>query len=250
MPDEFLSLKTVDRRPPLFGKYGERLDGGALTPAEASELDPFGESACAQLAFRLSRPVNLNTYTPSIYMLRDDKKQTNIYDVDENGIATDLRTDILEYPFATLLNRGSATRQLAEYSDEYEKYYWPSYLMRAAPDDSTPLRVMLENTGRPLSHVTLTNYMFNGDVAQDVVVVRLAGIRGGVLSNNLHVNGAFAVIRNNKVYNGVVAERPCSDIASASVSTLQRSLEVRLFDTHGNPLKSVSVSMWFSLYFK
>jgi hypothetical protein len=122
--------------------------------------------------------------------------------------------------------------------------------MRSAPDDSTPLRVLLENTGRPLSHVTLTNYVFTGDVAQDVIVVRLAGIRGGVLSNNVHVSGAFAVIRNNKEDNGVVAARPNSEIASASVSTLQRSLEVRLFDTHGNPLKNLNVSMWFSLFFK
>jgi hypothetical protein len=217
---------------------------GSVTPA------PF------RRAFRLSKPLNLNTFVPSYFTLnafdKPSKLNIRIYDVDLNGNATTLRSDI-GYPFITLTSRNSISRVITNTQHPHERYYWPMYVTKKLGSFS-PLSVSLQNTGRRPKHLALNTFKLSvRDSGVSAVVMRVSNVRGEVLSNRERLNEAFAIL---PVVNDESASDPHADgemtrvVAQASLAEgpSVRAIEVEFYDLQGGPV-DVEASLWFSLIF-
>jgi hypothetical protein len=215
----------------------------------------------ANRAYRVSEPLNLNTFTPTYATKLASKAQTAIYATDVRGIANDLLPfDAADWPFLTLSTRSEAAELMRDSGQEYhEKFLWPAYRQRrglptgaGSPDSDLELR--LQNTGKKPRAIRLLAYSIGAPSAYSSVVVRIDGVKGEIQSNNTTINGAFAVLRladfsfTNKTLVGDSVRSDDHPIASAPVDKTLRQLRVRFFDMSGHELKNnLMVSMWFSL---
>jgi len=163
----------------LAGAYG----GEVMDSTQKERMNPYPyEESCARLCFRLSQPLNMNTYIPSIPMLRDGVLTANgdvartPYTVDEFGVAQALVSNPADYPFATLVSRNAATRQLASFSKYHEKFYWPAYVTRKWSNPKLTLNMGLTPRGEAPSRVTLLKYTVHGICTNEVLVMHFAGV--------------------------------------------------------------------------
>jgi len=243
----------------LVGAYG----GEGVDATQFERMNPFPyEASCARLCFRLSQPLNLNTYIPSIPMVRDVVLRSGDlswkpYTVDAFGVAQELITnfpDPVDYPFASLVSRNSATRQLASFSEHHEKFYWPAYVTRKLSNPKLTLNMGLTPGGYAPSRITLLKYTVHGICTNEVLVMHVAGVHGEVKSNNVHANGSFAILPVAESTNGdaysdrkLASRAVCGYIANAGIISMQRSLDVRFTDLSGTELDNLSISLWFTV---
>jgi hypothetical protein len=82
----------------------------------------------ANRVYRVSEPLNLNTFTPTYATKLAGKAQTAIYTTDVRGIANDLAPfEAADWPFLTLSTRSEATDLMRDSGREYhEKFLWPA----------------------------------------------------------------------------------------------------------------------------
>jgi hypothetical protein len=215
----------------------------------------------ANRVYRVSEPLNLNTFTPTYATKLAGKAQTAIYTTDVRGIANDLAPfEAADRPFLTLSTQSEAADLMRDSGREYhEKFLWPAYRQRrglptGAGSPDSDLELHLQNTGRKPRAIRLLSYSLGAPSAYSSVVVRIDGVEGEIQSNNTTINGAFAVLRlayfsfANKSLVGDSIRSDDRPIASAPVDTTLRQLRVRFFDMSGHELKNnLMVSMWFSL---
>jgi hypothetical protein len=109
----------------------------------------------ANRVFRVSEPLNLNTFTPTYATKLAGKAQTAIYTTDSRGIANDLAPfTAADWPFLTLSTRSEAADLMRDSGQEYhEKFLWPAYRQRCglptgAGSPEADLELHLQNTGR------------------------------------------------------------------------------------------------------
>jgi hypothetical protein len=215
----------------------------------------------ANRVYRVSEPLNLNTFTPTNATKLAGKAQTAIYTTDGRGIANDLAPfEAADWPFLTLLMRSEAAELMRDSGQEYhEKFLWPTYRQRrglptGAGSPDSDLELHLQNTGRKPRAIRLLAYSLGAPSAYSSVVVRIDGVKGEIQSNNNTINGAFVVLRladfsfANKSIVGDSVRSDDRPIATAPVDTTLRQLRVRFFAMSGHELKNnLMVSMWFSL---
>jgi len=243
----------------LVGAYG----GEGVDATQFERMNPFPyEESCARLCFRLSQPLNLNTYIPGIPMVRDAVLRPGDLSwkpciVDAFGVAQTLITDFQnpsDYPFARLVSRNAATRQLASFSEHHEKFYWPMYVTRKLSNPKLTLNMGLTPGGYAPSRITLLKYTVHGICTNEVLVMHVAGVHGEVKSNNVHANGSFAILPVAESTNGdaysdrkLASSAVCGYIANAGIISMQRSLDVRFTDLSGTELDNLSISLWFTV---
>lgn len=206
--------------------------------------------------FRLSVPVDLNTFAPSYFTQRYDKIGDQIYTVDSlTGLANDLRT---QTSTVTLASRGKAWRMGADETNFFERFYWPMYSERTTRSTAEGLSVALQNLQQRPVKIALRMFAFHGAIEQDELVLKLDGVRGLVVSNNATANTAFAVLStslpatrdNIAAAAAVTVER--SDtlvLAEAPIDTTLRTITARLYDLAGNEV-FVPISLLFDLTLK
>jgi len=245
----------------MYGAYGGDPMNADIKSINKHNPYPHEES-CAQLCFRLSQPLNLNTYIPSIPMLKDTALTSNNnsltwrpYAVDEFGVAQTLADfqDTGGYPFASLVSRNAATRQLASFSEYHEKFYWPAYVTRKLSYPKMTLSMGLTPGGYAPSRITLLKYTVHGICTNEVLVMHVAGVHGEVKSNNVHANGSFDVMPVAESTNGdkysdrELASSACGFIANGGIISMQRSLDVWFTDLSGTEIENLSISLWFTV---
>lgn len=206
--------------------------------------------------FRLSTPVDLNTFSPSYFTQRYDKIGQQIYAIDAlTGLATDLMPLTST---VTLASRGKAWRMGAHGTNFYERFYWPMYLERATRSTAAALSVNLQNLQQRPVKIALRMFAFHGAIEQDEIVLKLDGVRGSVVSNNATANTAFAVLSTSlpasrhmlSSATAVTVQR--SDtlvLAEAPIDTTLRTITARLYDLAGNEV-FVPISLMFDLTLK
>jgi len=241
----------------MYGAYGG--DPVNASAASIQQNNPYpNEESCSRLCFRLSEPLNLNTYIPSLPMLKDTALMNNDsltwkpYTVDEFGVAQALE-NLADYPFASLVSRNAVTRQLASYSEYHEKFYWPAYVTRKLSHPKMTLNMGLTPGGYAPSRITLLKYTIHGICTTEVIVMHVAGVHGEVKSNNVHANGSFAVMpvaestNGNKYSDRELASSACGFIANGGIISMQRSVDVRFTDLAGKEMENLSISLWFTV---
>ena len=242
----------------LAGAYG----GEGVDATQIARMNPFPyEESCARLCFRLSQPLNLNTYIPSIPMVRDAVLRSGDlswkpYTVDAFGVAQTLINfpTPVDYPFASLVSRNAATRQLASFSEYHEKFYWPAYVTRKWSNPKLTLNMGLTPGGCAPSRITLLKYTVHGICTNEVLVMHVAGVHGEVKSNNVHANGSFAILpvaesTNEDAYSDrkLASSAVCGYIANAGIISMQRLLDVWFTDLSGAELDNLLISLWFTV---
>jgi hypothetical protein len=238
----------------IFGPTG----AGEVVNTSTWVDDWLAGPGAVRYAWRVSMPLNLNTYVPCHTTLT--KATSNfIYTVDERGIANNLvEFTPADWPFLTLSNRSLVRQEMFDSNQKYhEKFLWPAYRQRRGlpMGASTPMHdfiVPLQNDGRRPRHISLMAYSISGPLTQSIIV-RIDGVSGRIQSNIATVNGAFAVLRMsdvsqmNQMFNSDSIRSDSRPIVSAPIDTTVRQMRVRFHDLSGNELSNLAVSMWISL---
>lgn len=221
--------------------------------------DWLAGSGVASFAYRVSQPLNLNTFTPCHATLKQNKP-SQIYSVDAKGVANALFSYAPEaWPFLTLASRSHVQQIMWDSGQKYhEKFLWPTYRQRrglatGAETENDTFIVPLQNDGKRPRHISLLSYSIAAPLT-NAVVVRIDGVGGQLQSNNTTVNGAFAVLRMtsdaadaHRTMSGDSIRSEARPIASAPVDTTVRQMRVRFYDLSGHELKNLLVSLWFSV---
>jgi hypothetical protein len=214
--------------------------------------------------FRLSMPVDLNTFTPSYVTQRYDQLGTQIYEIDpDTGLA--VATAPFTASTVTLASRGRAWRTgtLPTY---YERFYWPMYVLRSGEagvaggttSTGSQLSVQLQNRQQRPVGIALRAFAIHGPIAEDQLVLKIDGVRGTVVSNNPTANTAFAVLSTSlpstrgdiSTALAVTADR--SDmrvLAEAPIDQTLRTITARFYTLQGQEVQA-PVSLWLDLTLK
>jgi hypothetical protein len=272
MPPYLVTGHTLDFTP-RDGQPLEEAQAFDLLGAETSGTNPtwmfrlqaldLEKEKAYDKVFRLSVPVDLNSFTPSYMTQRQAQFGTQIYAIDAT---TGLANTLLAPPSTvTLASRGQAWR-MTPTDVYYERFYWPMYVLRSGEaavaggttSTSGRLSVQLQNLQQRPVRIALRAFAFHGPIAEDQLVLKIDGVRGTVVSNNPTANTAFAVLSTSlpstrgdiSTALAVTADR--SDmrvLAEAPIDQTLRTITARFYTLQGQEVQA-PVSLWLDLTLK
>jgi hypothetical protein len=262
MPAYLVNGQTLDFTPrdgrPIQEAQAFDLLGAESSGTNATWLfrqQALGLEKAYNKVFRLSVPVDLNSFIPSYMTQRQADLGAQIYAIDATtGLAT---TPVTTSSTVTLASRGQAWRMTTT-DVYYERFYWPVYVTRSGSDAVGKLSVPLQNLQQRPVRLALRAFAIHGPIAEGELVLKIDGVRGTVVSNNSTANTAFAVLSTSlsstrgDISTALALNVDRSDmrvIAEAPIDQTLRTLTARFYTLQGREI-AVPVSLWFDLTLK